>query len=194
MEHPIELLTSRTAGGDAARLLGKLEANGKAIPIIRAVANWDAGFRPFVLMADALLSKGVLPPRRREVLVLHIAARLGLVYEWREHVAISASAGVTEAERAALADGEVPSVGDLGGAFDATDVAALRFAGALLDGGELAPAAWDDACTALGADGAREIVFAVAWWGGFVPVVARSLVALATEPASGSGESVEPGR
>jgi alkylhydroperoxidase/carboxymuconolactone decarboxylase family protein YurZ len=176
MRFPIRLRSSQTTEGDTARVLGKLEQSGKDLPIIRVVANWPAGFRPFVLMADALLSRGVLTPRTRECVVLHLAARLGQEYEWAEHVPISAAAGVTDGQRAVLSGGAVPAAGQ---DFTAADVAAMTFAGQLLGQAPLAPDDWDAACAALGEDAAREVVFAVAWWAGYVPIVARSLVALA---------------
>ena len=188
MQHPIRLRNSGTTEGDTARVLGKLERSGKDLPIIRVVANWPAGFRPFVLMADALLTKGVLAPRMREFVVLHIAARQNLDYEWDEHVVISATAGVTDRQRAALRGGAVPPPGD---DFTAEDVAAIAFADRLLRGKPLSPDDWDSACAAIGEEAAREVVFAVAWWGGYVPVVARSLVALAlgdqAQDAAGAG-------
>lgn len=177
MRYPVQLRTSQSTDGDTSRVLGKLEHNGNDIPIVRVVANWDAGFRPFVLMADALLHRGTLPPRRRELVVLHIAARLGLDYEWHEHVAISVAAGVTEDQRAALHSGAVPLPSD---GFSAQDVTAIDFADRLLDPeNELDQSTWDSVCAVLGEAESREIVFAVAWWAGFVPVIARSLVPLA---------------
>jgi 4-carboxymuconolactone decarboxylase len=176
MRHPILLRSSGTTEGDTARVLGKLERSGKDIPIIRVVANWPAGFRPFVLMADALLTKGALAPKMRELVVLHIAARQGLDYEWDEHVVISAAAGVTDRQRTALSSGAVPAAGE---DFTAADIAAIAFADQLLRSAPVSPDDWDCACAALGEDAAREVVFATAWWGGYVPVIARSLVALA---------------
>jgi alkylhydroperoxidase/carboxymuconolactone decarboxylase family protein YurZ len=176
MRYPIRLRSSGTTEGDTARVLGKLEQSGKDIPIIRVVANWPGGFRPFVLMADALLSKGVLPAGTRECVVLHLAAAQGHQYEWDEHVGISAAAGITDRQRAALSAGAVPPAG---ADFTAAQVAAMTFADQLLAQQPVSPDDWDAACAALGEDAAREVVFAVAWWAGFVPVVARSLVALA---------------
>jgi 4-carboxymuconolactone decarboxylase len=176
MQHPVRLRSSDTTDGETARVLGKLERSGKDLPIIRVVANWPAGFRPFVLMADALISRGVLPPRTREIVVLHIAAREGLAYQWNEHVPMSAAAGVSGQQRAALRGGTVPAVGD---DFTVAEVAAITFADLLMEQAPVTTGAWDTACAVLGEDAAREVVFAVAWWGGYVPVVARSLVALA---------------
>jgi alkylhydroperoxidase/carboxymuconolactone decarboxylase family protein YurZ len=176
MRFPIRFRSSATTEGETARVLGKLEQSGRDIPIIRVVANWPGGFRPFVLMADALLTKSMLSPRMREFVVLHLAARQGLDYEWNEHVAISAAAGVSEHQRAELSGGALPAAGE---DFTAADVAAMAFADRLLQEAPVTAGDWDAACDALGEDAAREIVFAVAWWGGFVPVVSRSLVALA---------------
>jgi alkylhydroperoxidase family enzyme len=177
MQHPVRRLTSAGTEGDTQRVLAKLELAGKDIPIVQVVANWPQGFRPFVLMADALLTKGSLAPRTRELVILHIAARQGLQYEWDEHAKLSVAAGVTDNDRTALSTGLLP--GD--GSCSDSELAALRFASRLLDTPAVSAEEWDQACEAMGEADAFELVFAVAWWGGFVPVVARNLVALALQ-------------
>jgi alkylhydroperoxidase family enzyme len=172
---PLPWRSAATTDGDVRRVLGKLEASGKDIPIVRLVANWEQGFRPFVLMADALLSRGRLTPATREVAVLRIAATLDLPYEWNEHVPMSERAGVTDDQRAALAR-KLPPSEEL---FDEEQRLALEVVDAVLEEGPPPAALWAEACERLGEQAALELVFGVAWWGGFVPVVTRSLMPLA---------------
>src|ERR1700722_5624405 len=106
-EYPIPLQTSATTSGDVQNILSKLETSGRDITIVRLMANWEPGFRPFVKMADALLTKGVLDPVTRELCVLHIASQRDFEYEWNEHVPMSAAAGVTDEQREAVRGGDV---------------------------------------------------------------------------------------
>jgi alkylhydroperoxidase family enzyme len=172
---PLPWRSSATTDGDVQRVLGKLEASGKDIPIVRLVANWEQGFRPFVLMADALLARGRLAPATREVVVLRIAATLGLQYEWDEHVPMSERAGVTIDQREAM-HRKLPPSEDV---FDDEQRLALKVVDVVLAQGPPSADLWGEACAHLGEQAALELVFAVAWWGGFVPVVTRSLMPLA---------------
>jgi alkylhydroperoxidase family enzyme len=182
--------TSNDTTGDVQRLLAKLEAGGKDIRIIRMVANWAPGFRAFVLMSDALLFRGVLPPEAREVVVLYIAARLGNTYEWDEHVTMSEQAGVTnDQRRLILAD---PSAAMSDSAFPPHTQAAVRLADAVLTKSAALAPAWEQACHVLSDDGALEVIFAVAWWAGFVPTLTESLLTLedtSAQPVVGEARS-----
>ena len=166
--------SSADTTGDVQRVLSKLEESGRDLPITRLVANWQTGFRPFILMADALLVKGVLPPITREMVVLHIAAVQGLEYEWHEHERMAIGAGVDAEQIAALSTPELPT----GDHFDASQLAALTLVDQVLRAHQPEPGTWDEVCGLLGQDAALELVFAVAWWGGFVPVAVRGLFPL----------------
>lgn len=175
--------SSHDTEGDAQRILGKLEATGRDLRIVRLVANWSAGLRPFVLSSDALLFRGALDPRVREIVVLYTAARLGNDYEWDEHVPMSERAGVTETERAAIrAAVDRPNEQSLKTTFDAAIVDALSLAASLLSDPTVDLDAWDRACESLGRDSALEILFAVAWWGAYVPLIANTLLSLEEAP------------
>lgn len=175
--HRLSPRSSETTAGDVQRVLAKLEAGGRDLPIIKAVANWTAGFRPFVLMADALLAKGSLPPVMRELAVLHIAAAQGVEYEWQEHAPMAARAGVSEEQLAALRDGGLPEDGP----FDDDERLALTAAHQLLHDGEFATGTWERLCERFGQDAAMELIFVLAWWGGFVPVTVKALFPLLTD-------------
>ncbi|HVW43955.1 MAG TPA: carboxymuconolactone decarboxylase family protein [Amycolatopsis sp.] len=175
--HRLSPRSSKTTTGDVQRVLAKLEASGRDLPIIKAVANWSAGFRPFVLMADALLANGSLPPVVREIAVLHIAAAQGLEYEWQEHAPMAERAGVSPAQLEALRDGGLPR----GGPFDEDQLLALTAVHQLLDHGEFTGETWERLCERFGEDAALELIFVMAWWGGFVPVTVKALFPLITD-------------
>jgi alkylhydroperoxidase family enzyme len=176
--HRISLQSSQTTTGDVQRVLAKLEATQRDLPIIQLVANWAPGFRPFVLMADALLSKGSLRATLREIAILHIAAVRQLDYEWQEHAPMAARAGVSPEQIEALRDGSPPD-GEL---FDDDEIVAATAVHELLEHDEFAPETWERLCDRFGQDAALEFVFIVAWWGGFVPVAVKALFPLTTQP------------
>ena len=173
----IAFRSSADTSGDVQRVLEKLEASGRDLPIVKLVANWDGGFRPFILMADALLTKGALPPATREITVLRIATVRSLDYEWHEHEPMAIRAGVRPDQIAKLAN-SLP-LDDT--SFSAEERAAVAVVDDLLAGGEPDADHWDNACAMLGDDAALELIFAVAWWGGFVPVAVQALFSLAGE-------------
>jgi alkylhydroperoxidase family enzyme len=172
--HSLPLRSSSSTSGDVQGILEKLEAAHRDIPIVRLVANWAPGFRPFIQMADALLTKGVLPPVTRELCVLHIAARRGLDYEWKEHVAISNAAGVSDRQRELLLDNWI----DDGEVFSDGQRLALHVITEILEDGTINAETWDQAVDELGIDEAIELVFVYAWWGGFAAVATEVLLPL----------------
>ncbi len=176
-QHPLPLRTAADTTDDVQRVLSKLEESGKDLRIIRLVANSKNVFRPFVLMADALLARATLDAVTREVIVLYLAARQGERYEWAEHAPMARAAGVTEEQIASIRDlsaFEQPL-------FDEQAIAARRFVDALLDHNEGLAALWDETAETLGVDALLDLVFSVAWWGGFVPVATRALLPAATD-------------
>jgi alkylhydroperoxidase/carboxymuconolactone decarboxylase family protein YurZ len=177
-DHFLVQRTSTDTDGEVKRILGKLEESGRDLRIVRLVANWAPGFRPFVLSSDALLFRGHLDPVIRELVVLYLAARQRNEYEWDEHIPIAARVGVSDEQRAALE--AFRSGAD---ALDLTTMpaearAAVALARSVLEDDTVDPSLWDGACVALGGGAALEVVFAVAWWGGYVPLLTKSLLQL----------------
>jgi hypothetical protein len=158
--------TSADTSGEVSRVLGKLEASGNDLPINQLLANATGSFRPFVLLSDALIRKAALPPFIRETVVLHLAARLGVRYEWGEHIPMSEDAGVTEQMRAALS---APASGDLS-VLTEDQRAAVRLADEIL-ARTLSDADWREACSRWGREAALDLAIAVGFWGGMVPTV-----------------------
>lgn len=99
---------------------------GKPVNVYAALGNNPevlAGTRAFL---SSLWESTGLTDRERELVILLTAAENESRYEWHQHVGIGADAGVTEAEMAAIADG------DLDG-FDGDESVLLRYAAAVLD-------------------------------------------------------------
>jgi len=181
-DHFLAQRTSADTNGEVRRILGKLEESGRDLRIVRLVANWAPGFRPFVLSSDALLFRGHLDPVIRELVVLYLAALQRNEYEWDEHILIAARVGVSDEQCAAL-----DACRNGSDALDLTTMAAdaraaLALARSVLEDDELDPSLWEGACATLGRDEALEVLFAVAWWGGYVPLLTKSLLQLEGPP------------
>src|SRR3978361_2070000 len=100
----IHRLSSEDTEGSVSRVLSKLEESGRKLDIVAVMANWSPGFRPFVMMSDALLFKGTLAPVDREVAVLLTAHLHKLAYEWKEHLPMAREPGVTHGQLTAIAE------------------------------------------------------------------------------------------
>lgn len=152
-------------------ILVNLESSGEDLTILRLLANSPTLLRPMVMMANALMQRATLPPLDREVLVLHLAARLENRYEWEEHVPLSAAAGVTDEQRAAVQAGE-PIEPPL---FTGAQNVAVTFADEILDTGALSDATWRRAAGVWGDAAALDLLLSVGFWGGMVPIVTAGL-------------------
>jgi alkylhydroperoxidase family enzyme len=156
---------------EVARVLEKLEAGGGDNLITRFLGNSPNGFRPYVLMSNALLNKAALPPVVREVVILALAGRRGTRYEWWEHEAMSEAAGVTDEQRAAIAAGTLDDEAQ----FDDDERFAMRVGLRLAAGDGVDDADWTSAIERWGSEGLLDLVLTVGWWGGFVPTVIEAL-------------------
>jgi alkylhydroperoxidase family enzyme len=165
----IRRLSSEDTEGTVNRVLAKLEESGRNLDIIAVMANWVAGFRPFVMMSDALLFKGVLAPVDREVAVLLTAHLHQLAYEWKEHLPMARDAGVTDSQVSAIAEDRWRS--DPDALFTVNQRIIIEVIETLVTSRRLPSELWSRACDGLGADAALELLMAYAWWGGFVRVV-----------------------
>jgi alkylhydroperoxidase family enzyme len=147
-----------------------LEASGNDLDIVRLVANSPNVFRPFILFADALMTRATLPSDVREVVVMHLAARRQSNYEWKEHETISQRAGVTYEQLAAIQSARYTA--DL---FSEDQLLAVAIADELLAGAGLRSAAWINAIQHWQVEGALDLVFTVGWWGALVPLIIEAL-------------------
>jgi 4-carboxymuconolactone decarboxylase len=161
-------LGSGDVDGERARVLGKLEAAGNLNEVTALLANAPHGFRPYVLMSDALLVRGALAPRLRELVILALAAAVGSGYERQEHERMAGEL-VEPREHELLRQGEAGIDG-----FEGTERDALRLALDLHRGAPIEQARWQSLVEAIGAEAALDLALTVAWWGGFVPTVLRA--------------------
>lgn len=167
----IPLRSSADTEGDVSRVLAKLESTGNDLKINRLLANSSAAFRPYLLLASALLNKAALPAAEREIVILHLAARRQVTYEWDEHVPMSVRAGVSEAQRQALQnrDDIDPHL------FSESERLAVFVSDAIIDHRAIEPSMWEDMKAQWGIEGGLDLILTVAFWGGFVPTVIESL-------------------
>lgn len=163
-------LSSRDVDGERARVLGKLEAAGNDLEIVRLLAWSRAVFRPFVKLSDALLVRATLPARLRELMILLLAAETGASYEREQHERMAREAGIDEADLLRLRAGRAAIE-----QFEGDDRLALEIAAQLHGHGRCERDTWDRAVAAWGAETALEAAATVAWWGGFVPLMLGAL-------------------
>lgn len=115
----------------------------------RVLGRWRGG---------ALLDKGSITLRQREIVILRTTARLGAEYEWGVHIAFfAAKAGVTEAERAAT----VHAGPD---AWSGAEAVLVRIVDALADTATLGDALWAEASASFTPAQLVEIVSLVGFY------------------------------
>jgi hypothetical protein len=166
----VRLRSSSDTVGDVQRVLGKLEALGTDLTVVRLVANSPNCFRPFVLLSDSLLSRATLPAEVREVVIMRMAARRNVSYEWWEHERMSVAAGITAAQLDAI------QAGDLGSHLFTDDQRlGVAIADELLAGGGLRRTQWEEAFVSWGLEGTMDLVLSIAWWGGFIPLLLEAM-------------------
>lgn len=137
---------------EAADALAKWMPPGFALPplaLFRTIARHPMLRDRMRPLGAGLLSKGTLPPRVRELLILRTSARCGAGYEWSVHVAAYARAvGLDEATIASTVAGEPAS---------ADDALAIRIADELHERSTLSEATFAAAHAAFGDEGMLEI-------------------------------------
>jgi alkylhydroperoxidase family enzyme len=164
----LRLRSAADTDGRVSRILAKLEQSGQSLTVSRLVANSAATFLGFVYLSDGLLTRSVLPRDLRELCILRLGTVKDAPYEFAEHVAISAGAGVTDEDRAAIVAGELDRFGD--------DVrAAVVLVERLATGDDWTADDWRDARARFGDDGAVELVLLAGMYGGLVPMLTRAL-------------------
>jgi 4-carboxymuconolactone decarboxylase len=167
----LPLRSSADSEGEAKEILGRLEADGRDLRIVRLISNWPALVRPFVLMARTLLVNGSLPPEVREVVVLYIAKRRASAYEWAEHVPMAEAAGVSSGQRDAISALRIDDE-DL---FSDEQRAALALVREYLDTGAVSEGSWHRVVDLWDDARALELLTCIAWWGGFVSTLIEAI-------------------
>ena len=104
----------------------------------------------------AIRYRGALTARAREIAILLVAAHWDSAFEREAHEAVGAAAGLTDAELAALRDGDV-------GVFGGDEGLVARVTAQLLDG-DLDDELWGEASVALGAEVVFELTVLVGYY------------------------------
>lgn len=160
----LPLRTSTDTSPKVAEALADLEARGRAMPILRSVANAEQVVRSFLRYSGNLMFGATLPPRARELMVLRMAVRTECPYEWSEHEGFARAAGLSDVEIDALAAGERPSgLPDL-------EASCLDLVDQMVPG-PADQARLDELAAALGPELYAEGALAIAWWAGNVPLL-----------------------
>ncbi|MBW3664284.1 MAG: carboxymuconolactone decarboxylase family protein [Actinobacteria bacterium] len=167
----LPLRSSADTDGEVSRVLGKLESSDQDLTVLRLVANAPDAFRPFVLLANALIHRGHLPAAVRELVILWLGVEEGSAYEWATHHEAARAAGLSQEQLMALRAG---TVDDADAPFDDEQRLALRLCRRLHAGERWGDEEWAAAATAWGREGALDLAFTVGWWGGMVPHVLRA--------------------
>ena len=162
--------TSRDTEGEVARVLGKLEASGQDLTILRMLANAPAVFRPYLKFATALIYEGALADDVREIVIMWMANARPNTYEWAEHDVISARVGVPRELIAYLATGA-----ELDERFSDDQQAGVAVAKQVLETGTIDSEIFDEALERFGMEALIELILTISWWGGAVPMMLEAL-------------------
>ena len=82
-------------------------ADVEPLKLFRTIAVHPGLFTRMRPLGSAILSKGIVPPREREIVLHRTCARAGAGYEWGVHaVAFAPAVGLTEAQIVATAHGD----------------------------------------------------------------------------------------
>lgn len=74
-----------------------MERRGGQVPnIFKVMAHCPRVGREFLRLGNAILFKGSLPPKLRELAILRVGDLAEATYEWTQHVPIGLMAGLTE--------------------------------------------------------------------------------------------------
>jgi len=175
------LLALRSAAdttGEVQRLMARFEARNNAPDIIREIANSERGFTVWVAAIDALMYRADLPAADREAVVLRLAALTRARYQWVQHEAIALGVGLSPEAIAALGDLDhpvPPSAGPGSPVLTASQWLAVAIADSVVgdDAPGISDDTWAEARRTWGDDGAFDLLYSVAWWGGMVPLLIR---------------------
>ncbi len=78
-------------------LFQKMEQHGaRILNVYKVMAHCPKVGREFLRLGNAILFKGSLPPRLRELAILRVGDLAEATYEWTQHVPIGLAVGLTE--------------------------------------------------------------------------------------------------
>jgi 4-carboxymuconolactone decarboxylase len=137
--------------------------------LLLAIANSRSCFRNFLRLPDSLIRFSLLSPKLRELAVMRLAQQAGSEYEWELHVRYALAAGISEAELACLKTGAIDTCG-----LSELDRLAIQFTDEAA-ASALTPETFSRLAAEIGEEQVVELVVAIGWWAGLVPIVNAAL-------------------
>jgi len=166
----VSLVDARIAGGEAGALLDSLSRHGADVhPLLMAVAHSSGCFRNFLRLPDSLIRHSKLDAGLREIAVMRMARVLDSDYEWTLHDRYARTAGVRQDQLDALRSGDVD-----GGAFTETERLVIAFTDEGMKG-TLSDELFAEVRERIGEESVVDLVLAIGWWAGLVPLVNKAL-------------------
>jgi 4-carboxymuconolactone decarboxylase len=90
------------------------------INLFRMLANAPAMIGPTLRLGEAILTKGELDPKLRELVILRVARRTDSEYEWVQHEGIARLVGLSDEEIARAVDDDRPELRLVDAVLDGT--------------------------------------------------------------------------
>lgn len=169
----VDLLPSEPTDPDLAAMFAEVRARGIEVPhLYRVIGHAPKMLRGWLDFAWPLRLDAKVPRALREILILRIAQRSGVLYEWSHHVPMAVVAGVPKAKLDALPDGAAAPV------FDADERLLLALADEIVDGPGASAATVAALRERFGEDGVVELVLTAS----FYVCVGRFLRSMDIEP------------
>lgn len=103
----IQPVNAATADEETRAILGRAlpGPDGKPLNIFGTMAHHPGLLKRWMSFGTALLLKGVLPARDRELAILRTGWNCRAAYEWGQHAAIGRASGLSDEEIARVVDG-----------------------------------------------------------------------------------------
>ena len=161
-------------------LSGVRTPGGEDLNIFATLARHPRLLRRWLPFGGALLYRGVLDGRHREILILRTAWRCRATYEWRHHVDVANEVGMTPEEINAITAEDFD-----GYSWTETERALLRAADELHDTATIGDQLWTTLAESFDERALIELCMLV----GHYHMVAFTLNALGVQPENGSGRS-----
>jgi alkylhydroperoxidase family enzyme len=152
-----------TAGAKTREILGNTP---RKLNVARMMANAsEPVFQNFSRLGNALLTKGKLDPKLRELAILRTAKVSRSIYEWTQHVPIAKAVGMSDAQMAAVENWEAATC------FSDLERLVLRLTDEVARGVKGSHATLEAVKQHLGTGEVVELIMAIGFWG----MVARVL-------------------
>ena len=118
----ISLLSEASAPPEFQETFRRInEKGGRVLNLFKTMAHSPRVGSQFLKLGNAILFKGIIPPKMRELAILRVGHLNKAIYEWTQHVPIALGVGVRQVQIDALPQWESS------GQFDDAEKAILRY-------------------------------------------------------------------